>query len=89
MDTKTQIQSKHDALNAELKRRREGFPAKAFAIFAAMLSILALNLAVGANSLLFIGPAAVVTLFLIVVGINAWGFHRNLHESTQALTNLN
>lgn len=88
MHAKTQIQSKHDTLTAELVRRREGFPAKAFAVLAALLSLLALYLSAGANSLLFIVPAAIVTLFLIVVGINAWGFRRNLVETKQALAQI-
>lgn len=88
MHADTQIQSKHDTLTAELVRRRQGFRAKAFAVVAPLLSLLALYLSAGANSILFIVPAAVVTLFLVVIGINAWGFRRNLVDTKQALAQV-
>ncbi|MDF9779249.1 hypothetical protein OKW11_006295 [Pseudomonas baetica] len=79
------LQSRVEALKAELDREREALPTRLLAFVAAFLSLFSLGASFGFNSLAFVLSAFVIAGFTVVVGIGAWGLRSNLRDSTAAL----
>lgn len=88
MHKRTQLLARYETLTAELGRRRNGMPAKAFAVVSSVLALLSVGLSAGLASPLFVVPAVALALFLIGFGINSWGFRRNLQDTKNALSQL-
>lgn len=89
MNNKSQLQLKYETLLAEQERRRNGFAEKAFAVIGAHFAVLGIFAASGLNSFFFISSALALALFLMVVGINSWGFHLNLRDAKRCLSKRN
>ncbi|HDS1721608.1 hypothetical protein NPS53_08860 [Pseudomonas putida] len=79
------LESRVEALKAELERKRGSLPMKLLAFVAVLLSLISLGLSSGHNSLVFALAALVFIGFAVVVGVGAWGLRSNLRDSTVAL----
>jgi hypothetical protein len=79
------LQSRVEALKAELVRDQESRPIKLLAFVAVFLSLYACGGTFGFDSLVFILPALFIALYAGVIAIGAWGLRSNLRDSEAAL----
>ncbi|MPQ69491.1 hypothetical protein [Pseudomonas sp. MWU12-2323] len=82
------LQNRVETLSAEKARGRESLPIKLFAGASVLLSLFAVGLNIGFNSLAFILPALSIAVYAGVISIGAWGLRSNLRNSIAALKQL-
>lgn len=87
MSISNELRSRHDYLLAEQSRRKQSMPQKMFAVFALVVSLIAIGVAAGFDTAWFIAPTVIGALALSLIGLNAVCFRLNLRQSKAALDN--
>lgn len=83
---KQELESYAAAFEAEIRRRRESLPEKAFAFCGVMLALVSLGILCGFSSAWFLVPVAIVAVLMLLVVFNAVCVRLNLRDAKRELS---